>query len=76
MDYSIKHTYTHTHQQHPLLVDSITASKEDLLALKTMLQSKLKQVQADERKMKIDLSELKAKIAQDLKKVETRLKSK
>lgn len=61
--------------QHPTLVDSVTASKEDLAELAKLLRSKLDQLKKDERQMGVSLAELKAKIQADLKKVEARMKN-
>ncbi|KAM3573965.1 hypothetical protein VYU27_004093 [Nannochloropsis oceanica] len=60
---------------HPLLVDSVTASREDLLALRTLLRAKLEEAKRDEKKMKLDLGDLRKKIQGDLKKVEARLRT-
>jgi hypothetical protein len=43
--------------------------------LRTLLHTKLEEAKRDEKKMKLDLGELKKKIQGDLKKVEARLKT-
>jgi hypothetical protein len=53
----------------------VTASREDLLALKKLLQTKLEEAKRDEKKLNLSLAELKSKIQNDLKKVEARLRA-